>query len=79
MRRSAEDYRWVSCSAEMSWSASRYRHLIEKGGLTTVCGNTASHPDVWRTNSSKLNCEECVKLGADIVEYQTKKLLELLQ
>lgn len=73
-----EDYRWVSCSEEMSWSASQSRHLIVKGGLTTVCGNTASHTDVWRTNSTKLNCEACMKQGKDIVAYQTDRLLGLV-
>jgi hypothetical protein len=73
-----EDYRWVSCSKDLSWSASERRHLINRGGLTTVCGNTASHPEVWRTNSTKLNCERCMELGKDIVKYQTDRLLDLL-
>jgi hypothetical protein len=74
-----EDYRWVSCSKEMSWSASERRHLIVKGGVTTVCCATASHPDVWRTNATKLNCEKCMELGKDIVRYQIDRLLNLVE
>lgn len=53
--------RWVSCSREMSESAARYRHLIEPGALTTVCGHTASHPEVWRGNSTKPLCPACLR------------------
>lgn len=55
--------RWVTCSKDLSWSASQYRHLL----LTpteTMCGCTASHAEIWRGNSVKPECPACLKMGA---------------
>lgn len=72
-----EDYRWVSCSKDADWATSQYRHLVVPGQLTTVCNASASHPEVWRVNSTKPNCSACMKAGKAIVEWQTKQLLKL--
>jgi len=63
-----DELRWVSCSKEMSWSASQYRHLNTKGSLHTVCGNTASHPEVWRGNSKKPTCPKCSQMAIGRLE-----------
>jgi hypothetical protein len=58
----SKELKWVACSKDASWSASQERHLIFPGQLTTLCGCTASIPEVWRGNSLKPNCNECVKV-----------------
>lgn len=57
----ADSPRWVACSKDASWSASRERHLITPGALTTLCGNSATHPEVWRGNTTKPPCRACEK------------------
>ena len=51
--------RWASCSKDMSWSAAQYRHVVPRGNLTTLCGATASHADIWRGNTTKPECPAC--------------------
>jgi hypothetical protein len=53
--------RWVACSREVSYAASTHRHLAYPGSLHTACGNTASHADIWRGNSTKPPCPSCLK------------------
>lgn len=57
-----EGYRWVSCAKEVNTTASAHRHLmlVGRGGLTTLCGSTASVPEVWRGNSRKEKCPQCL-------------------
>lgn len=59
------EVRWVTCSREASFSVSQTRHLILRNGdgLTTLCGATASHQEVWRNNATKPTCEGCKKRG----------------
>jgi hypothetical protein len=56
------ELRWVACSRDADWAASQYRHLSYRGSLHTLCGCTASHPEVWRGNSTKDECPQCVKV-----------------
>ena len=62
------EIRWVSCSRDASWSASRVRHLVRRGCDTTACGATATSPGIWRANSSKPKCQACINTsaGADL-------------
>lgn len=57
---------WVSCSKEVNETVAEYRHLINYGLPTTLCGSTASHTDVWRRNSVKPVCPTCEKEEADL-------------
>lgn len=57
--------RWVSCSQEASYAASRHRHLAKPGALTTVCGASASHASVWRGNTTKPQCPTCLRVAAN--------------
>ena len=59
------DDRWVSVSVREIGPIGYHRHIVRKGGLTTVCGATASSPDVWRGNSSKPRWGKCVQRYAD--------------
>jgi hypothetical protein len=59
----APAYRWVACGRDTSWAASTQRHLIIPGHITTVCGHTASVPDVWRGNSTKPPCPTCERVA----------------
>jgi hypothetical protein len=52
---------WVSCSARELGPVGHNRHIIRKDGLVTVCGASASIPEVWRQNVAKPRCEQCVK------------------
>lgn len=52
--------RWVACSRDASYSASLQRHLLPEGSLTTLCGCTASMPEVWRGNTKKPMCAGCL-------------------
>ena len=54
-------YRWVACSIREFDSSGLRRHLATPGALTTVCGYSASHPEVWRANTTKPKCPECAK------------------
>lgn len=55
-------YRWVTCSLELSMPVARHRHLIRKGKeqITTECGATGMPASVWRGNSKKPACLECM-------------------
>jgi NADH pyrophosphatase NudC (nudix superfamily) len=54
--------RWVSCSQELDWATSRYRHLTHEmrndRWVTTFCGATGS-PGSMRGNSRKPKCPHC--------------------
>ena len=52
------DDRWVSCSRDMSWAVSAYRHRL-RTALGTVCGASATHADIWRGNTTKPDCPRC--------------------
>lgn len=52
-------FHWVSCAEYVSREVSRHRHLIGMGSVSTYCGITARE-DVWRTNSSKPECKNCI-------------------
>lgn len=53
--------RWVACSAAEFGSVGKVRHIVAVGGHSTACGASASHPDIWRGNSTKPDCKDCVK------------------
>jgi hypothetical protein len=59
-----EGYRWVTCSVKDDWDTGRYRHLVRIGGLDTKCGASASHPEIWRANSTKPYCPKCRTFAA---------------
>lgn len=50
---------WVSCTKKESVTASQAKHLIAPGGVTTLCGCTATTRDVWKANRNKPDCEHC--------------------
>jgi hypothetical protein len=50
----------------VNWSTAQHRHLIVPGQVTTLCGHTASHPEVWRGNSVKPPCPICMNLAPDV-------------
>lgn len=52
--------RWVACSQDASYAASQHRHLIRGKVHTTLCGASASFPEVWRGNSTKPECPQCL-------------------
>ncbi|KQP63031.1 hypothetical protein [Nocardioides sp. Leaf285] len=55
--------RWVSCSArEFGDHVGSTRHIARPGALTTVCGCTATYPEIWRADSRKPYCPSCVRL-----------------
>jgi len=52
--------RWAACSAAEFGHIGNVRHIVPAGGLTTVCGASATYPDIWRGNTTKPPCEACV-------------------
>lgn len=61
-----EDDHWAACSEREFGPIGAQRHLVRKGAMTTVCGATATHPDIWRGNSTKPCCSEClIRYGKD--------------
>jgi hypothetical protein len=52
---------WASCSIREFGPVGEQRHLVIKGQLTTVCGHTASHPEIWRRDTRKPKCKVCTK------------------
>ena len=63
-------YKWGTCGKDLSWTASQNRHIVRPGGLDTLCGNSASHPEIWRDDKRKPVCIVCVN------QAKTVKLLE---
>lgn len=61
---SSKDMRWVACSVKDFGPVGERRHLIRGRGLTTLCGTTASHPEVWRGNTVKPVCKVCQEASA---------------
>lgn len=59
--------RWVACSAREFGPVGTYRHIVRTGGLTTVCGATATVAAIWRGNTTKPRCKQCTTL------YGTRK------
>lgn len=53
--------RWAACSAREYGSVGKVAHLVHPGSLNTACGASASHPEIWRTNTTKPRCAECAK------------------
>lgn len=61
-----DGYRWVSCARSVNWTVAEYRHLIKvtppaQRLVTTVCGASASTPDLWRGNRRKPPCPDCLR------------------
>jgi hypothetical protein len=54
------DQQWVTCTRYDDYMTSLARHIVRRGHLTTVCGASASVPDVWRPNTTKPRCTQCV-------------------
>lgn len=55
-------YKWGSCGRDLSWSASKHRHIVPIGGLDTICGNSATDSSIWRDNKKKPNCLVCIEV-----------------
>ena len=53
--------RWAACSAREFGPVGESAHLVRPGSLDTACGASASHPEIWRTNTTKPRCAECAK------------------
>lgn len=53
--------RWAACSATEFGHLGERRHIVARGALTTVCGATATHSQIWRANSTKPVCPNCIK------------------
>ena len=62
---------WVACPKNASLTASRNRHLIVPGQLTTLCGCTASHADVWKRNRNKSDCTYCEQALSELGKTKT--------
>lgn len=65
---------WVTCSKDASYTASLSQHLVVPGQLTTLCGNTASHSDVWRSankRTRKPQCTYCIKALEELGKTKT--------
>ena len=63
------EYRWVSCSLELSWDASRYRHLLPvaaKDQGTTLCGASGLGEGVWRGSKIKPECVACIERAGEL-------------
>lgn len=58
--------RWASHAIFLG-ETGRTRHIVRRGGLTSVCGTTAMPVDTWRGNTSKPRCPDCV------VRYGTRE------
>jgi len=52
---------WASCSKREFGPVGDDRHIVRYDALTTVCGTTASHPSIWRGDTKKPRCKQCVK------------------
>lgn len=38
------------------------RHLVRPGGIDTLCATSATHPDIWRGNTTKPKCKTCAEI-----------------
>ncbi len=56
-------FRWMACSAKEYGAVGVKRHLVYSDGLSTACGASASHSEIWRGNSTKKPCPTCVQIG----------------
>lgn len=55
--------RWVACSAKEFGPVGYERHLIPVGKqLNTLCGCSATHPEIWRGNTRKPKCKRCMEI-----------------
>lgn len=61
MNRAPKGMAWVSCDRYASATEWRTQHLVRVGGLTTLCGSTASAPDVWERTSTTRRRPKCAK------------------
>lgn len=60
-------WRWVACSIIEFGHVGEKRHLAREGALTTFCGHSATHPDIWRRNTLKLKCKTCEAAEACVI------------
>lgn len=59
-------YHWVACSAREFPASGRVRHIVRKGGLDTLCGHSASYPEIWRGNKTKPDCIYCLEQAQSV-------------
>ena len=53
-------YRWAACSVREFGPVGEKRHLVREGALTTVCGHSATHSDIWCADKRKPKCATCL-------------------
>jgi hypothetical protein len=57
--------RWASVP-KREWPATgSYRHLVRRGHHTSLCGTTALPATMWRGNTIKPACPECVRKNGE--------------
>lgn len=69
-------YRWVACSAREFGPIGHTRHLARSGSLDTACGASATHPEIWRSNTTKPKCADCGEEGALMPEPTDTQIIE---
>lgn len=52
--------RWASIARRESPSVGEYTHIVAKGHPTSACGTTALPASMWRGNTTKPMCPQCV-------------------
>lgn len=57
--------RWASVNKREWPGTGQYRHLVRRGHHTSVCGTTALPASIWRGNTTKPPCPECVRKNGE--------------
>lgn len=53
--------RWASVNSREWPYVGVERHIVARGGVTSVCGNTAIPATLWRGDRRKPMCEKCIE------------------
>lgn len=63
--------RWASCSIREFGPSGDRAHLVPAGALNSLCGFSATHPEIWRRDSRKPRCAACVEIENPVVVIPT--------
>jgi len=72
LMRTTDEPRWVACSAKEFGPSGVKRHLARRGALDTLCGFSATFPEIWRANTVKPKCPACERIEKSLPTFASR-------
>lgn len=68
-----DEPRWVACSEREFGPSGSLRHLARPGALSTLCGFSATYPEIWRGNTTKPKCAACERIEHSLASERSQR------